>query len=84
MSLLRASQHTSRFTILHLTQFSRKLSTGAALIPEKRLEEKPKLNSGEIAIQPVRDVMVADVISGAPGASYTFSYTHKFRILVLF
>jgi NADH dehydrogenase (ubiquinone) Fe-S protein 4 len=45
------------------------------------LEEKSNPPSGEIAIQPVRDVMVADVISGAPGASQTISYIPKMLMI---
>jgi len=81
MSLLRVGQRASRFTALNLTRFSRKSSTKATSTPEKQLEEKFKLQSGEVAIQPVRDVMVADVISGAPGASYPISLlVHKLNI----
>lgn len=83
MSLLCAGQRASRFAVLQLTRFSRKSSTEAATTPEKQLEEKSRLNSGKIAIQPVRDVMVADVISGAPGASHIISYTLS-RIIVHF
>lgn len=75
MSLLRVGQRASKFTALNLTRFSRKSSTEATSTPEKQLEEKTKLRSGEVAIQPVRDVMVADVISGAPGTFYTLWYT---------
>jgi NADH dehydrogenase (ubiquinone) Fe-S protein 4 len=46
-------------------QISRYISTDPSAAVEKSGEEK----SGDIAIQPTRDVLVADVISGAPSAS---------------
>ena len=70
MSLWRVGQRASRFaTTFRRIQFHREFSTEGSKIPEKQMEENSKLGSGEITIQPVRDVMVADVISGAPGAS---------------
>lgn len=70
MSFWRLGQRTSRFaTTSPRIQFYRELSTEGPKTSEKQLEEKSKLGSGEITVQPVRDVMVADVISGAPGAS---------------
>jgi len=44
------------------TQFSRNISIDTTVTVEK------KQQPGPVAVQPVRDVMVADVISGAPGA----------------
>jgi hypothetical protein len=43
------------------TQFSRNISTDTPATVEK------KQQPGPVVVQPVRDVMVADVISGAPG-----------------
>ncbi|KAJ3506560.1 hypothetical protein NLJ89_g6802 [Agrocybe chaxingu] len=66
MSLLCASKQsasllrTARLPIA--SHFSRYVSTGAGNAAEKKTEEK----SGDIAVQPTRDVLVADVISGAP------------------
>lgn len=71
MSLFRVFQRTTRsVTSLSLSPKFCKYSTEATGI-EKQVKEKEKDDSGEIAIQPVRDVMVADVISGAPSASWT-------------
>ena len=44
------------------THFSRNISIDTPVTVEK------KQQPGPVAVQPVRDVMVADVISGAPGA----------------
>lgn len=47
-----------------LPQLSRAVSTDSNPAVEQKNQEK----SGDIAVQPTRDVLVADVISGAPSA----------------
>jgi len=68
MSIFRActrSSLISRRTGFSISgQFSRYNSTEAAPRAESKAD-------GEITIQPTRDVMVADVISGAPGVFST-------------
>ncbi|KAF9533165.1 NADH-ubiquinone oxidoreductase 21kDa subunit [Crepidotus variabilis] len=69
MSLLRVAQQstsilrTARLT--SLSQFTRNASTETPASVAKELEKKGE-PTGDLTVQPVRDVMVADVISGAP------------------
>ncbi|KIM43406.1 hypothetical protein M413DRAFT_444233 [Hebeloma cylindrosporum] len=66
MSLLRSCTQSAsilrRSGVLSAPQIARYVSTEPAQAVEKKGEEK----SGDIAIPPTRDVLVADVISGAP------------------
>jgi NADH dehydrogenase (ubiquinone) Fe-S protein 4 len=68
MSLLRSCTQSAsilrRSGISGVPQLARYVSTEPAQAVEKKGEEK----SGDIAIPPTRDVLVADVISGAPRA----------------
>ncbi len=64
MSLLAGRQSAAVLRIARTfkpTQFSHNISTDTPATVEK------KQQPGPVAVQPVRDVMVADVISGAPG-----------------
>jgi len=68
MSLLRSCAQSAsilrRSGVSAAPQLARYASTEPAQAVEKKGEEKP----GDIAIPPTRDVLVADVISGAPCA----------------
>ncbi|KAF8957246.1 ETC complex I subunit conserved region-domain-containing protein [Flammula alnicola] len=68
MSLLRSctqSASIARRTVLAAApRLARSVSTEGSAPPA---EKKEAQKSGSIAIQPTRDVLVADVISGAPG-----------------
>ncbi len=77
LGLLRAGRQFTTVlritTTSTLTKNSRNASSGTAPV------EKKEEQHGDIAAQPVRDVMVADVISGAPGLfDITFHCTKKF------
>ena len=78
MSIFRActrSSLISKRTGLSISgQLSRYTSTEAAPIAEGKAD-------GEIAVQPTRDVLVADVISGAPGV---FSIIVLTLMLIIF
>ncbi|PPQ91698.1 hypothetical protein CVT25_012911 [Psilocybe cyanescens] len=68
MSLLRICTSTAsvsrRSAVQVIPQLSRGVTTEAAPTVVRKDEEKSGL--GDIAVQPTRDVLVADVISGAP------------------
>lgn len=72
MSLLRVCRPSASAlriarapTLTHLAR-NASTSTETPATAEKQLQDKTVEKPGDLAVQPVRDVMVADVISGAP------------------
>ena len=76
MSMLRACTHSAstakRSWIASTPRLSRSLATDTPSPAENADDKK----SGDIAVQPPRDVLVADVISGAPSTAF-YENKHK-------
>lgn len=70
MSMLRACSRSASTAQRSWIASTPRLTRGVATDAPTPAENKDDKKSGDIAVQPARDVMVADVISGAPSAYF--------------